>query len=76
MDRRAWPLYSQRLGRPSMANSDKASVLRLPTTGVMMGDTYDNDAEADAVRPQQKPLRWTRVELVPFGLTEHGWRYE
>ena len=40
-----------------------------------MGDTYENEAEADANRAQQKALRSTRVELEPIGLTEHGRRY-
>jgi hypothetical protein len=38
-----------------------------------MGETYENEAEAD--RAQQKALRLTRVELEPIGLTEHGQRY-
>jgi hypothetical protein len=40
-----------------------------------MGDTYENDTEAEADRAQQKALRSTRVELEPIGLTEHGRRY-
>jgi hypothetical protein len=40
-----------------------------------MGDTYENETEADADRARQKALRSTRVELEPIGLTEHGRRY-
>jgi hypothetical protein len=40
-----------------------------------MGETYENETEAEADRAQQKALRSTRVELEPIGLTEHGRRY-
>jgi hypothetical protein len=40
-----------------------------------MGETYENETEAEADRAQLKALRLTRVELEPIGLTEHGRRY-
>jgi hypothetical protein len=38
-------------------------------------NAYYNAAEAEADRAQQKPLRSTRVDLEPIGLTEQGQRY-
>jgi hypothetical protein len=40
-----------------------------------MGETCENETEAEADRAQQKPLRSTRVELESIGLTENGRRY-
>jgi hypothetical protein len=40
-----------------------------------MGDTHENETEADADPIQQKAPHSTRVELEPIGLTEHGRRY-
>jgi hypothetical protein len=42
---------------------------------MMMGDTCDGAAAADAEQIQHKALRSTRVELEPIGLTENGRRY-
>ena len=35
---------------------------------------YESIPDTDAYRIQQKPLRSTRVEFEPIGLTEHGRR--